>query len=164
MDGDQKMSKELEILRGLSQVMGYAYDGATDENGVRIKIGLKRDEKNPLMQSRDGDMDGFGIQMVGQKLYVKYKKGPEAYQGEIEERFANIAKFLKERYKKATGSALSLKDDGEADILLQYMNKKRSWIQATKCYTIGGLKGVAEPERPASDLVRDFLKASKYGS
>jgi hypothetical protein len=168
------MSKELEILRGLSQAMGYAYDGATDENGERIKIGLKRDEKNPLMQSRDGDMDGFGIQMVGQKLYVKYhseapmkevhRRGPDAYQGDVEERFANIAKFLKERYKKATGNALSLKADGEADILLQYMNRKRSWIQATKCYTIGGLKGVAEPERPAYDITRDFLKAAKYGS
>ena len=114
------MSKEtLEVLRGLSQAMGYAYDGALDEDGERIKIGLKRDEKN--------------------------------------------VKFLKERYKKATGKALSLKADGEAEILLQYMNRKRSWIQATKCYTIGGLKGVDEPERPAYDITRDFLKAAKYG-
>ena len=168
------MSKEtLEVLRGLSQAMGYAYDGALDEDGERIKIGLKRDEKNPVLYSRDGGMDVFGIQKVGNKLYVKYhseapmkevhKRGPEAYQNEIEQRYANIVKFLKERYKKATGKALSLKADGEAEILLQYMNRKRSWIQATKCYTIGGLKGVDEPERPAYDITRDFLKAAKYG-
>ena len=169
------MSKEaLEVLKGLSQAMGYAYDGALDEKGERIKIGLKRDEKDSMLYSREGDMDGFGIYMVGQKLFVKYhseapmkevhKRGPEAYQNEIEQRFANIAKFLKERYKKVTGKALSLKSDGDADILLQYMNRKRSWIQATKCYTIGGLTGVADPERPAFDVTRDFLKASKYGS
>ena len=42
------MSKEaLEIFRGISQAMGYAYDGAMDEDGKPIEIGLRRDEKNP---------------------------------------------------------------------------------------------------------------------
>ena len=75
-----------------------------------------------------------------------HKKGPSAY-GEVEQRFANIAKFLKDRYKKATGKTLSLNPDGDADILLQYEPQEKL-IQATKCYTIGGLgDGVVEPER-----------------
>ena len=169
------MSKEaLEIFRGISQAMGYAYDGAIDEDGKPIEIGLRRDDKNPMLQSRDGDMDGFGVKMVGDKLIVNYhseapmpevhKKGPSAFEGEVEQRFANIAKFLKDRYKKATGKTLSLNPDGDADILLQYMNRKRSWIQATKCYTIGGLgDGVVEPERMPVDPIRDFLKKHRYG-
>ena len=79
-------------------------------------------------------------------------------------RFGNIVKFLKDRYKKATGKALSLNPDGDADILLQYMNRKRSWIQATKCYTIGGLgSGVVEQEKKPFDVVKDFLQTHKYG-
>ncbi len=51
------MSKEaLEVLRGISQAMGYAYDGGE-------KIGLRRDEKDMMLQSRDGCMDGFGVKM-----------------------------------------------------------------------------------------------------
>ena len=170
------MSKEaLEVFRGISQAMGYAYDGATDEKGEPIKIGLRRDDKNPMLQSRDGDMDGFGVKMAGDKLIVNYhsealmgevhKLGPKAYESEVEQRFSNIVKFLKERYKKTTGKALSLKADGDAEILLQYMNRKRSWIQATKCYTIGGLgKAVDKPEKKTFDVVRDFLQANKYDS
>ena len=45
------MSKEaLEVFRGISQAMGHAYDGATDEKGEPIKIGLRRDDKNPMLQ------------------------------------------------------------------------------------------------------------------
>ena len=111
--------KALEIYRGISQAMGYAYDGATDEKGEPIKIGLKRDDANPMLQSRDGQMDGFGIKMYGDKLIVNYhseapmpevhKKGPSAFENEVEQRFANIVKFLKKEYKKATGKALTLK-------------------------------------------------------
>jgi hypothetical protein len=169
------MSKEaLEVFRGISQAMGYAYDGATDEKGEPIKIGLRRDDANPMLQSRDGQMDGFGVKMVGDKLIVNYhseapmpevhKKGPSAFENEVEQRFANIVKFLKKEYKKAVGKALSLKADGDAEILLQYMNRKRSWIQATKCYTIGGLgKSVVEPERKPFDPIKDFLQTHKYG-
>jgi len=169
------MSKEaLEVFRGISQAMGHAYDGATDEKGEPIKIGLRRDDKNPMLQSRDGDMDGFGVKMVGDKLIVNYhseapmpevhKKGPSAFEAEVEQRFANIIKFLKKEYKKAVGKALSLKADGDAEILLQYMNRKRSWIQATKCYTIRGLgKSVVEPERKPFDIVKDFLQTHRYG-
>ena len=169
------MSKEaLEIFRGISQAMGYAYDGAIDEDGKPIEIGLRRDDKNPSLDSRGGHMDGFGVKMAGNKLIVNYhseapmpevhKKGPSAFEAEVEQRFANIVKFLKKQYKNATGKTLSLNPDGDADILLQYMNRKRSWIQATKVYTIGGLgSGVVEPEKKPFDVVRDFLKTHKYG-
>ncbi len=36
--------KVVDVLRGISQAAGNMYDGATDENGEPIKIGLKREE------------------------------------------------------------------------------------------------------------------------
>jgi len=57
---------------------------------------------------------------------------------------------------------LKLKDEGDADILLQYMNRKRSWIQATKVYTIQNIaKGVSEPQKEPFDGVVDFMKATR---
>ncbi len=51
------MADVLEIVRGISQVMANAYDGAMDENGEPIKIGLKREEEVAITDKRV--MDGF---------------------------------------------------------------------------------------------------------
>ena len=45
------MAKTLEIIRGISQAMANNYDGATDQDGERVKIGLKREEGEPLVDS-----------------------------------------------------------------------------------------------------------------
>ena len=55
------MASVLEIVNGISQVMANAYDGATDENGEPIKIGLKREEGHPINDSRV--MDGFKVKL-----------------------------------------------------------------------------------------------------
>ena len=39
-----KMAEVLDIVRGISQVMANTHDGALDENGEPVKIGLKREE------------------------------------------------------------------------------------------------------------------------
>ena len=162
-----------EILRGISQASVKLYDGATDENGDPVKIGLNREKGNYINQSRAGLMDGCKIKMVGDKLYVNYqaeapmrhihRQGPEKYEADIEQIFGDIAKFLKKEYKKITGSALTLKEEGPCDVLLQYMNRKRSWIEATKIYVIGNLKNKAEsPEKEPFDGVANFIKVAKY--
>jgi hypothetical protein len=45
--------KTIDIIRGISQVAGNMFDGATDENGEPIKIGLKREEGNPMLDKRE---------------------------------------------------------------------------------------------------------------
>jgi hypothetical protein len=172
--GLQKMANDvLEVIRGISQVMANTYDGATDEDGKPIKIGLKREiNGNINVESREGRMDGFKVKMVGNKLFINYqaeapmrhihKIGPRDYEKEVIQVYANIINYLKKEYKKIIGKNLRLSPDGEADILLQYMNKKRSWIECTQCYTIGGLGSVNNPEKEPYDLVRDFIKKSKY--
>jgi len=48
-----------EIARGISQVLADSYDGATDEDGNPIKIGLKREMEADITDKRV--MDGFGM-------------------------------------------------------------------------------------------------------
>ena len=53
------MADVLKIVRGISQVMANTYDGALDENGDPIAIGLKREEGIPLIDQRVQDVHAF---------------------------------------------------------------------------------------------------------
>ena len=65
------MATTLEIINGISQVLANNYDGATDSDGEPIKAGLKREEGNPLIDSRV--MDGFSVRFGGNNLIVSYQ-------------------------------------------------------------------------------------------
>ena len=45
------MATVLEIVRGLSQAAANAYDGALDENGDVLQVGLNREEGHPILDS-----------------------------------------------------------------------------------------------------------------
>ena len=63
------MATTLEIIDCISQVLSNTYDGALDESGEPIKIGLRREEGNPLVDHRV--MDGFGANISGDRLHVQ---------------------------------------------------------------------------------------------
>ena len=58
----------LEVLRGLAQAAADCYDGALDDNGERVDLGLKRDEGHPVFDSRT--MDGFKIKLSGNHCII----------------------------------------------------------------------------------------------
>ena len=60
----------LEIIRGVAQAASNCYDGALDDEGQPIKIGLKREEGNPILNSRN--VDGFKVKFHGDKLMCTY--------------------------------------------------------------------------------------------
>jgi len=168
------MAKEknlLDIIRGISQAASAAYDG-TDSDGERIKAGLKREEGDFITDKRI--MDGFGVKFYGDKLCIKYhgevnmkkvhSNGPDKFEKEIEAQFNEIAKFIKKEYKKVTGETLSLTPLGDADSIIQRMSSIRNWVQSSKHYQIGGLKGVDQvapkEERSVEKSIRDFLSLS----
>ena len=64
------MATTMEIVRGISQVMANSYDGALDEKGEPIKVGLKREEGDPIVDSRV--MDGFKVSFMGTQLCIHY--------------------------------------------------------------------------------------------
>ena len=65
------MATTEEIARGISQVLANSHDGATDENGEPIKVGLKREMDVEITDRRV--LDGFGICLSGDIMTVKYQ-------------------------------------------------------------------------------------------
>ena len=64
------MATVLEIVRGISQAMSNTHDGAIDENGEPIKIGLRREEEVPITDKRV--VDGFSVKLYADKLCINY--------------------------------------------------------------------------------------------
>ena len=107
LDGDQtrrsKMADVLEIVRGISQVMANAYDGAVDENGEPIKIGLKREEDVAITDKRV--MDGFKVAMSGDTLTIKYhgevtmkEAKDKGFESDLGQMIADISSFIKKEF------------------------------------------------------------------
>jgi|TARA_R110002074_G_scaffold20402_6_gene64761 hypothetical protein len=162
------MSAEvLEIIRGISTVLANTYDGALDENGEPITVGLRREEGDPILDRRI--MDGFNGSISGDKLIIKYQSEihlKEVHGGKFEDEIAqklqDISAYIKKEYKKVTGNSLTLtKEDKEPDIFVQSISKIRSWVQAQCAYKIGGMpqaeKLGSTVEERLSDTFKKFL-------
>ena len=132
------MSQETDdILRGLAQAAADAFDGALDEKGEHIKIGLKREEGHSVYDSRIPD--GFKIKIDGNNCVVLYQSDIKLkdvhnskFENELERTMASIASFLKKRYKQITGKALTLTAQGDVDALVQSTSRVRVWVQTSR--------------------------------
>ena len=157
------MATVYDIVKGVNQAAANAYGGWHEArfriDGKDDPIGLKREKGCALNDSRV--MDGFKVRMSGPKLIVSYQSEMPVssfhntkLDEELEQTFADIAKFLKKEYKNLTGEALSLTEDGPAGMMLQNMSKIRTWVQASKVYTVGKMKDVL----PVGELSEDRLE------
>ena len=160
------MASVMEVIQGLSQAAANAYDGALDENGNSLDIGLRREEGNPLIDKRV--IDGFNVKFHGNKLVLCYHTAVKlkevhnsGFESEIESQINQIAKFLKTEYRKVTGNNIGLNAEGEVDILVQSTGYHRSWIQAYMTYNIGGIDEVQTVGQASEDTMeasyRKFL-------
>jgi len=161
----EKKSNVLEIVQGISQAAANAYDGALDEKGEPLKVGLMREEGNPILDSRV--MDGFGVCFKGNTLRIKYQgeitlkefhKGD--FEGDIAQRLQDISSFLKKEYKKVTGNGLTLTKvkDSEPQILVQSTSHVRSWVEAQQDYKIGGIPDEPEMGTTVEERLDDSIK------
>jgi hypothetical protein len=155
--------KTLDIVRGIAQAAANAYDGALDDKGEPIAIGLKREEGNPTLDCRM--MDGFNVRIDGANLIVSYHADirlKEVHSGnlenECEKTMADIVRWLKKEYKKITSNSLSLTKPSECDILVQSTSRIRVWLTASKTYTIGGMEGVNNHSDPSVDRTERFKR------
>ncbi len=142
------MATTYEIVQGLAQAAANAYDGALDDKGELLKVGLNREEGRIMFDSRT--MDGFGVKFEGNMLCIHYHGEcslkeviQNDFEGEMEQRLADIASYLKKEYKKVNGGSVSLSPEGEVDVLVQNISRQRSMVQAQRYYKIGGTD--AEP-------------------
>ncbi len=159
------MSNILDIVRGLGQAAANAYDGALDENGEPLQIGLKREAGRGIYDK--AALDGFKVKFSGDKMLVSYQgevtmkevHPRNRFENEIEQRFADIIKFLKKEYRKVNKGSVKLTEDGEADILVQSTSRYRNWVQAKKSYKIGGAEGVDKLGKPSNDKLEASIKS-----
>jgi len=156
--------KVVDILRGISQAAAGMYDGATDENGEPIKIGLKREEGNPLLDKRV--IDGCKVRCNGKTLIVSYHSElllKDVYsknlESELEQTMSDIVSYLKKQYRKITGNTLSLKEKGECQARVESTSRVRVFVTARKDYEIGSMDEVEDATEPSEDgLDKNFRK------
>ena len=128
----------LEIIRGISQAAANAYDGGHDEkysyDGEARKVGLKREEGDPIIDKRV--MDGFKVRFHGPLLCISYHGEikikdihNKKFESEIESMINDIAKFLRKEYKSVTGNSLTLTAEGDVKVDVQSTSRIRAWVQ-----------------------------------
>ena len=160
--------KTLKVIEGIAQAAADSYDGALDEKGEAIKIGLKREEGNPLIDSRA--MDGFKVRCSGTNLICTYQSQIKLrdvyatkFEDELEHTMANIVKHLKKRYKQITGSSLGLKSAGDVNALVQKLNNNLVFVVATKVYKISGMDAEDKLQPSGENLEKDFKSFLELG-
>tara|TARA_B100000427_G_C15510118_1_gene595767 strand:+ start:79 stop:579 length:501 start_codon:yes stop_codon:yes gene_type:complete len=161
------MATTLEIIDCISQVLSNTYDGALDESGEPVKIGLRREEGNPLVDQRI--MDGFGAHISGDRLHIKYhaeiplkEVHSKDFEGEMESMVEKVKSFIQKEYKKIKKTGLTLSDPSEVDVLVEYVSRIRTSVKVHKCYKIGGAEAEQnEPEsadRPSDPAFEKMVK------
>ena len=165
------MASVYDIIQGINQAAANAYDGSQYgkycADGEDRTIGLRREQGDAILDSRV--MDGFKVRISGPKLIINYQSElalkemhNSKLDDEMEQTFADIIKFLKKEYKSLTKNTLALKEDGPVDVFVQNMSNLRTWAQATKVYTIGGMdevKALHDGNTP-EERFKEFLSLS----
>ena len=129
-------SNIIDIVNGISQAAANAYDGALGEDYEPDKPGiLRREEGDALIDQRV--MDGFNVKFYGDMMCISYQshiKLKEVYaggfEGEMERMINDIKNFLQKEYNSITGKSVSLKAEGEIDVLVQSVSRVRSFVLA----------------------------------
>ena len=155
------MASILDVIKGLNQAASNAYDGY---DHMDEKIGLKREEGNPIVDSRL--IDGFAVRFAAQNMIVTYQSEiplkevhpRNQFENDIEMRFGDIVKFLKKEYKKVTKESVTLTEVAPADIMVQSTSRVRNWVQASKQYQIGSIDGVDPVRGTSEDRLEDNIK------
>jgi hypothetical protein len=139
------MATIYEIIQGLAQAAANAYDGSLGEDYEPDKPGiLRREEGDALIDQRV--MDGFNVKFYGDMMCLSYQSEIQlkevyaaGFESDMDQRLTDIAGWIKKEYKKITGNAVSLTEEGEVDVFVQNSSRVRSWVQAKKHYKVGGL-------------------------
>jgi hypothetical protein len=151
------MATVYEIVKGLSQAAANAYDGALGEDYEPISTAaLRREEGNMLIDQRV--MDGFNVRFYGNRMILSYQSEIQlkevyasGFETEMEQRIADISKWLKKEYKRITGDAVTLTKDGEIDVRVENASRVRSWVVAKMHYKVGGLDDAMQVEAPSRE-------------
>ena len=166
------MATTLEIINGISQAISNTHDGAVNDDGDLIEIGLHREEGIMLTDKRR--MDGFSARVGGNRLHIGYHYEcslkhvhSNGFESEIDEMVEKEKNFIQKEYKRVTKNTLSLTEPTECNVLVEYISKIRTSVKAHKCWKIGGLESesiLEDSEDRLDASVRKWLELGKGGS
>ena len=177
-DGDRIMANaDLEIIKNLSHAAGNLYDGAVDDKGEPLKMGLKRDD---LLSTNRKYIDGGKVNFAGDTIKVTYeaeirlpdvyKDGINGFQNDMNNMIQNLVKQLKKNYRLVAGKSVSLTPvEDEAAVRVDYVSRTRTMVVAYRHYKIGGLSevlaatGAEVNKREMTDAYRKFLEQGGFG-
>lgn len=138
------MGKVDDVLRYISQAAANAWDGAYDQKGKPIEVGLRREKEKSPFKVRT--MDAFNVRVSGDKLMITYHSDMLAkdyhdkkFKDNVLATVADIVSWLKKEYKRLSGETLSLTEYGEPDIEVSNTSRVRSFFVAKCYYKIGNL-------------------------
>ena len=164
------MANTLEIVRGISQAIANSHDGAIDEEGNPVKVGLKREGEDGTIPLHDKRvMDGFKVSFKGDEICIHYhgevtmkEVHGKSFESDIGQMIADVSKFIKKQYRAATKSSLTLKASGEPEVLVQSVSRQRSWVQAKQYYSYGGEASElhAESDEKLDKNIKAFIELS----
>ena len=151
------MATTLEIIQGISQAAGYACDGGLGPDGEPLKVGLRREEGNPMTDKRV--MDGFSVKMSGNMMRLTYNCEPPLkeihnsnFENEMIQVVAKCKKHIQKEYKRITGRSLGLKEVGEIQVRVDYISKIRTSVTACQKYKINAIKA-----EPLQESIRNWI-------
>jgi hypothetical protein len=172
------MAKEdFEVLKDLSVAAGNLYDGAVDDKGEPINMGLKRDE---LPDTNRKYIDAAKVRFAGDKAIVSYeaeivlkqvyKDGINGFQNEMDDMIQKVVNQLKKNYRAVAGKSITLTAEGDgAKIDVEYVSRYRTLVHAVRSYKIGGLSDVVAAtgaevnKREMADTYKKFLEQGGFG-
>ncbi len=166
------MASVLDVIQTIQNIVSTkGYDGALDEEGKPVEIGLRREVDNIVTDSRL--VDGFKVRFQGNKMILSYSSecniksvADPKFESKVEQRIADIVSFLKKEYKATAGKSLRLTKEGETDILVQKMSNIRTWYQSSCIYKLGGVPALGEeetlpPQQRLEESIKNWIKASR---
>lgn len=160
------MADMMDIIKGISQVMAQTYDGAVDKDGKVRRNTIRFPETNDSYEMR-GMIEGFGARVSGDKLIVNFQTDvtqDEAhdpkFEQEMKKKINEAVKYLKKEFKKVTGKTLSLKEEEEKPVRVEFLSRLRTTATACCVYKIGGMDR-EESENKVEKAIKDWLKLGK---
>jgi len=172
------MAELMDVINGISQVMAQTYDGARDEKGELIKVGLRREEVAAFTScdcrlldgfrarvTHHADKDGsFPILIISYQSELKLEEAHSPKLGaDVEGYIAESLKYLKKEFKKVSGKELSVEKYGDINMLVEETSKIRVFVTAQCRYKIGGVD-MPKLENPSDvDRSKQFQKWLSLG-
>ena len=164
------MADTLEIIRGISSAIANSHDGAIDEEGNPVLVGLKREGEDGIIPLHDKRvMDGFKVSFKGDQICIHYhgevtmkEVHGKSFESDIGQMISDVSKFIKKQYRASTKSSLTLKPSGEPEVLVQNMSRIRSWVTAKQYFSYGGEASElhAESDEKLDKNIKKFIELS----